>query len=42
LGIEVGRRTGGRSFLLAFGGQCGRKGMVDILKALAVLSRKLG
>ncbi|KAF3680645.1 putative pathogenesis-related protein STH-2-like [Capsicum annuum] len=27
MGTEVGR-TGGRSFLLAFGGQCGKKGMV--------------
>lgn len=38
----MGRRTGVRSFLLAFGGQYVKKGMVDILKALAVLSRKLG
>lgn len=42
MGIEVGRRTGGRLFLLAFGGQCEKKGMVEILKALAGLSRKLG
>ena len=27
---------------LAHGGQCGKKGIVDILKAQAVLSRKLG
>lgn len=38
----MGRRIGGRSSVLAFGGVCGKKEISDILKALAILSRKFG